>query len=630
MTNACVAIGIAQTDKLAPLPGAVNGAKSVAHWAKACGYDVELVTDEEAPVDITRVRSALLKLLPSPRDGDDYGGPVNPPDRLIVYFAGHGMQSNGSEMWLLSRSYHDQVAIGTGQIQDALAAYGTPQVAIIVDACRSPAVRDWNYAINPMGVLPLGPLDALEQIIDTDLFQAVPKFKQAYMLRARNGAPARCIFTSVLLEALHGNSADAFNARDEITSDTLVKYLRNNVKRRAGKYRVRMVPQARASWLEPTNIYVTRDRLAKLNLEPLEPWPASAKPVEQDSCDEVMGIADDSDKGIQPRASTRRRTSRKKDNSLDEFMRAVIREKEQIAANVKETKNRAEQFTDRLRGDERPNSFEVGSGVSVSGADVVDVYAGSGIESVLQVDDRGWAIALDPTVAGGFSDECWTLSELVDGRFIGGFLMSGFVADHVVDTDGCIAMILRKNGIGRTGIKNGSEQAIKDMLAGGLDPEKAIDKALVLRHEKHSDPVVGVIAAYLYHAIGDIRSIRRMAAFYHQNGQPVPYDIALLARVAVDRKGGRLIAHIPKVAKQKPRTEYEAKYADYFSESEAKDIPVAGRFPIMRTGWFALANREDALAPRELREMLGELAPAPFTTFTADGGHNLLNFLKRD
>ena len=39
---------------------------------------------------------------------------------------------------------------------------------------------------------------------------------------------------------------------------------------------------------------------------------------------------------------------------------------------------------------------------------------------------------------------------------------------------------------------------------------------------------MGVISAYLYDAIGDMKSIRRMASFYAKYSQAIPYDIALL------------------------------------------------------------------------------------------------------
>jgi hypothetical protein len=69
------------------------------------------------------------------------------------------------------------------------------------------------------------------------------------------------------------------------------------------------------------------------------------------------------------------------------------------------------------------------------------------------------------------------------------------------------------------------------MEAGALRADAVIDLAVELRHGKHADPMRGALSAYLYDSIGDIDSIRRMAVFYIQHGQPIPYDIAMLGQL---------------------------------------------------------------------------------------------------
>ncbi len=161
--NACLAIGIERTagPGLGQLSGAVNGARAIAAWAKAAKtYAVELVVDQDdqgKPVTVTSemIGEALMRLLPAANDGKDRGGPADPPRRLIVYFAGHGMQSAvDGEMWLLSNSYNDQMAVGIPKLQSLLQTYmtGAPpgQIAMISDACRSPMIDNWNLRMTPM------------------------------------------------------------------------------------------------------------------------------------------------------------------------------------------------------------------------------------------------------------------------------------------------------------------------------------------------------------------------------------------------------------------------------------------------------------------------------------------------
>ena len=45
------------------------------------------------------------------------------------------------------------------------------------------------------------------------------------------------------------------------------------------------------------------------------------------------------------------------------------------------------------------------------------------------------------------------------------------------------------------------------------------------------NPLLGVIAAWLYDAAGDRDSVRRLTMLYAEHRQPVPFDIALLAGV---------------------------------------------------------------------------------------------------
>jgi hypothetical protein len=644
--NACLAIGIEKTAGGEDLPGAVNGARQMAAWAEKSGYQTEVVTDEnDIPVDIARVRDALLKLLPSPRDGSDHGGPTNPPDRLIVYFAGHGLQADTSALWLLSDSQNSQEAIGISPFQDLIASYGVPQVAIIADACRSPTVRDWNVRITPHQVLPLGPYNMLEQIVDVDLFQAVPQYQQAYMLRSRDDAPARCIFTGVLMEALHGAAETAFS-KDRVTSDSLVIYLRKEVEPRAAKYKVPMKPQVRASWLDETNVYLERARLVELAFPPLDPWPdltapAPAPTPAAQGAPVGMGIPDP------PQAapptidltapSIAGAFAKIAKNAGDMFRGGSKRSPAIVSAPAEEAIDAATQRKKRRSAREekldaafarksRLTHFESECGVTLTGADFASLAAGAGRaerDTAMEGGFRLWDLPMNVPILGS----TWTLAELGDGRFVGGLAIRGFLTDHVIDGSGSLATNLRRVGTGH-GYRIQSEAAIKELLRGDLSAEDALQQAAGVRNAKHEDPVLGVIAAYLYHAAGEVDSIRRMAAFYHSHQQPVPYDIALLARVPALRVGDTLIARIPAVRKREPVTPLEKKFRALFSASEAVDVPVAGRFPIMRGGWSILGAREDDLVAGGLGELSSELKAAPFTTLSAAGGQRVLAIME--
>ena len=67
--KACLAIGISDAPPLDYLPGAVNGAKGITHWAHAVGYKTGLLTDEKVPIGIDTVMDALVGKGAPPRPG---------------------------------------------------------------------------------------------------------------------------------------------------------------------------------------------------------------------------------------------------------------------------------------------------------------------------------------------------------------------------------------------------------------------------------------------------------------------------------------------------------------------------------------------------------------------------------
>jgi hypothetical protein len=171
---------------------------------------------------------------------------------------------------------------------------------------------------------------------------------------------------------------------------------------------------------------------------------------------------------------------------------------------------------------------------------------------------------------------------------------------------------------------HGAVEAIAAMEhRASLAPSRAIALATEARQEKHVDPVLGVISAYLYDAIGDTDSVRRMAWFYVQHGQPIPYDIALLGLLHGWVDGPELRVGIQAVAARDPRTpEEEANPWTHCATDQAQGV-VAGRWPWMRQGWAFLEDPTDEestlIHPALLEVGRKHLAPARFATVTAAG-----------
>src|SRR5690349_24744463 len=86
-----VVIGVDKAGNLTPLKAARSGAKSVASWLQAEGFDVRLFVDDSKPVTVTDVFAAINSFVQKPT-----------MEQLVVYFAGHGFISGTlSEFWML-------------------------------------------------------------------------------------------------------------------------------------------------------------------------------------------------------------------------------------------------------------------------------------------------------------------------------------------------------------------------------------------------------------------------------------------------------------------------------------------------------------------------------------------------
>ena len=98
--------------------------------------------------------------------------------------------------------------------------------------------------------------------------------------------------------------------------------------------------------------------------------------------------------------------------------------------------------------------------------------------------------------------------------------------------------------------------------------------------------MLGAICAYLYLAVADFDSIRRMAYFYVQHGQPVPFDIALLGAMKLVRKAkGALRLQVPAVTARKPGRggpDLPRFVTEATPETEAW---IGGRCPWLGLGW---------------------------------------------
>ena len=177
-----------------------------------------------------------------------------------------------------------------------------------------------------------------------------------------------------------------------------------------------------------------------------------------------------------------------------------------------------------------------------------------------------------------------------------------------------------------------SEKIIAAFRAGRLRGDDALDVAALIRTDKHVDPVLGVVAAYLYDSVGDRDSIRRIAFFFTVN-QPIPFDVALLA----DLRGSWGDGHFTRrrAGRQTPRAENSKPVHTRITlptlrpsttHSSPTDFPGSGR-----DGFCYDTARRFRVHPAvvDIAKTRGAVLPFPFVTLSLDAGRFIADLIEQ-
>lgn len=594
-----VSIGVSKPGGgLDALPGAINAAERMAGWARAQGYETVLIHDQaHAEVTVDLLRDAIASAIERVTDTTEL-------KRLVVFFAGHGAAlAVGDQYWILTHwKKRPTEAIKVSSLQRMLEYYGPRQVAIIGDACQEFSAKFIDIVGSPVLDMP----DEDQRPYELDQFFAVDTAKQAFMIKAADGREDFCLFTEVLLDALEGDATstalEQVGGEWAVTSQSLARHLDRVVAKEAGKYGVRMIPRPKPGFYTDC-IY--------LKMPPPVVNPAYGPPQ------------DDAGRNVPPRPSLPlkrpRSVARVKLAKPKPSSRLGAREQADVLANGREAKRRS--FAEQVVRATVRDHFETGCGICVSGAEVVSVDAPFGEVSRVDGQPNWFRVRLGEERDRLASSDA--LVTLDNGRVHAACLVQGFVAAlHVLD-DETVSLFHRPIGAdeyeGHFAI-----DLLAQAHAGLLQQDQIISAATSLRYGKHRIITLGCIAAQFYDVIRDVWSLRSMASFYAQHGQPVPLDIVLYGGGRISETDGRLFADIPEVEARQPRTPEEARRRFAYEATPGfRQHPVAGRIPWMRHAWGAIATAScDASAePWRMQALatMAHLGPGAFTQVAADG-----------
>ena len=208
-------IGINEYDGLPHLTGAVRDAQNVAHNLEKRGIEVTTLFNEQA------TRDRITEIL-----GDVFPGRMKSDDRVIVYFAGHGLSVGEKERamgYLMPVDAHSQRVRSTGismrELQAWFADYPCKHVMFVADACYSGLALSTRSAGLPRDIP-----GYLKKVVSSPVrisMTAGGANEQVHEWRGQG------LFTHFFLHGIDG-AADA-NRDGVVTSDELAAYVKPNV-----------------------------------------------------------------------------------------------------------------------------------------------------------------------------------------------------------------------------------------------------------------------------------------------------------------------------------------------------------------------------------------------------------------
>lgn len=602
----CVVIGVANPERLEPLPGAWNAAEGLGLWAQSQGYKTLVFTDEPQdgrpnPVTAERLRSEInLWVTDSNIE----------KERLIIAFAGHGAADGLQDLWLLNGWYRGpEEAISVSRLQTRLETWGFRQICIIKDACRT-AIKN-SPDIGGTCLISLGDAQTLSEF---DILESTRAGRSAYMVIEQRTSKPYCLFSQVLIDALNGRLKGSVDAtRMAVSTHTLRQTVPSFVREAANRFGKQQDVRITPGFIAPHDIYTELSRVD--TSEPpvaFAPWPDD-KPRLRRTASPKPAVA------RKPRANPPGNEIARSapDRSIGRAMRddLVRWEMETGGPPVPVPPTPAALFRASLIGGFTPpeDRSTLRTAVEVFGGQIVSVVLPDGRDNLgrsaqgeIELPDRPSSLAL----------------KLASGLWIGASVLPNFTLKIALDQRGASSLIYRPTDWAEPRVAIETADAIADLQAGGLSEQVMRDIATWVRQGKRADPVRSVIAAAFYARLGDLDNIRRTAWYVHQYGQAIPPDLALLGRFTIKRKDDQLIAFVPATPQRTPEAGAELEVAYATHATPAVKVRLAGIAPWLRQSWEMF----EVVPGKRAAQMAGLepfLTRALFTTLTAEGGERL-------
>ncbi|TPI78486.1 caspase family protein [Mesorhizobium sp. B2-8-9] len=492
--NYALVIGVRKSGRLPLLDGAIADAHAFAEWASAPSknYSVKLVTDENAPVTVDRLKNEIKGII-----SDDV-------DRLLIFYSGHGFCSQAGDYWLLSDYDRDSdEAVNLFQSMRNARRLGIGQIAVFSDACRS-SLRT-GASVSGRVIFPM-PSRSARTTAPYDEFLSTDIGDESQEIPGEDPAKSYGIFSQCLLSALRGLEPDAVKDRADrkvISSVGLAEWLEKIVPLQSGKIPGGVVqyPAITPSWREPDDEYAE-----------LQTGFFGNRPV----FTEIF-----------------RRYSRKGAPEVQQIESAAVA---RVAQAEVERKNQVMERTQAFLASRGRESFETHQGLTVVGSRVTDVAAAPGLRIDLFEEAGLWHVR-------GYGTPHSVALHCESGLWIAGTLLPDFVGTLVVGNEGTESLNYappRSYHEERNWSLRGEKIVAEWNALLGIgrraaprDWEAFADET---RQTKRINPALGVLAAYAYERSGLIDQIANVGWHFMKDNGFIPFDIISLLTAYGDAK----------------------------------------------------------------------------------------------
>jgi hypothetical protein len=579
--RAAVMIGVSKTGNLPTLQAAIDGALRMGEWAvRDQGFEksrVKVLTDQKKPVSATAVRDTVVALL---KDGD--------VDQLIVYFAGHGVNKGGTEVWLLSGApLLSSEAINLDGSAYLARQSGVPHVVFISDACRTAAEGLQAQQVNGIEIFPNKLVPAPEQPVD--IFFATRLGAPSLEIKDPNDAAGRfkAVYTEELLAALEGKHLEVIQEQQD--GQRVLSFVRP---RPLGDY-LEGALVARLKGVKGPDGPLIQTPYARLTSREQEAW--LARFVERGTARGRRGGATAlrATASIRPPESIESVAKGALQSAIrDQDAAADVQLNDAVAANMSGAAMIASRVKESTQV-EGPTHFETDCGFKVRGHTVIGAVIGAPARARVFA-DTGRGIVVENLTRHAAS----VLLEF-EGH-IGVVLpaIPDFIGELTFDAGELIGVAYEPSDTSKRwpdyAAKAEQFRKLRALASSAarlgvfrLEGDDAEHLAKMFMTAKSADPVMSLYAAYAYHDLHLNGHLQDVQAHAQLNLKMRLFDLAMLA----GGLGGRV----------------------------SNDVDgVFPAFPLMAQGWALLSPKKITL-PASLSSLRSHLVPSLWSVFDAGG-----------